>query len=179
MNKTISDVFPQLARISDADMRDKVSLCWKEAIKRGGWTVEQLETIPFTLTLDEQVNISIAAHTNHVTNCAIALGEVMKPAYKGMFDLDMDILVAGGLLHDVGKLLEFARDGDGYKVSEDGRLRRHPISGCALAAEVGLPESVQHMIATHSWEGDKAHRTPESYIVHHSDFVNYHPLKDA
>lgn len=176
---TISEIFPQLARISDDDLRSKVVACWDEAIKRGGWSVEELDTIPFTLTLEEQVNISIAAHTNHVTNCAIALGEVMSSAYKGMFDIDMDILIAGGLLHDVGKLLEFARNGEDFVVSVDGRLRRHPISGLALAAELGLPETVQHMIATHSWEGDKAHRTPESYIVHHSDFVNYHPLKDA
>ena len=146
-------------------------------MRRGGWQPGDLEKIPFTLTFKD-CRVSLAAHTRAVADCALALGRVLDEAYRDQFRIDFDVLTAGALLHDVGKLLEFARRGNGYVVSAAGRLLRHPISGCALAAEVGLPEAVQHIIANHSHEGDKGHRSPEAYIVHHADFVNFHPLAD-
>ena len=180
MPSELQTYFPQLAHIGDVALRAKVEQCWQEAAKRGGWSVEDIDKIPFTLTLQGRANPSLARHTRYVTECSIALGKILSEAYRGVFSINFDHLIAGALLHDVGKLLEFGRGADGgYIVSDDGWHRRHPISGCALAAQLGLPEIVQHIIASHSWEGDKHHRCPEAYIVHHSDFVNYHPLKDA
>ena len=156
----------------------KVEKCWHLAQERGRWTDQEITKIPFTLTLKELPDISLIEHTNAVTDCSISLGEILMRSYGILIPITMDILIAGALLHDVGKLLEIGYDGKSYYVTEDGRMRRHPISGTALAAETGLPIAVQHIIATHSWEGDKGHRSAEGYIVHHSDFVNYHPLKD-
>lgn len=174
----LSRLLPALNKISDPLLRNKVEKCWQTAITQGGWTDVTVEKIPFTLTLKELPDISLIEHTNAVTECSIALGEILISSYGALIPLNMDTLIAGALLHDVGKLLEIGYDGKNYFVTEDGRMRRHPISGCALAAETGLPVAVQHIIATHSWEGDKGHRSAEGYIVHHSDFVNYHPLKD-
>jgi putative nucleotidyltransferase with HDIG domain len=136
-----------------------------------------LEKIPFTLIFQD-CRISLATHTRAVTECSLALGQVLHQSYAGQIKIDFDILTAGALLHDVGKLLEYRRVDGKFVTSEGGRILRHPISGCALAAELGLPETVQHIIAAHSHEGDKGHRTAEAYIVHHSDFVNFDPLKD-
>lgn len=179
MPSSISELFPQLNQIKDTKLRQMSEKCWHIALERGGWDYGELEnSIPFTLTLSEDVNISLAVHTRNVTDCAIAIGKFFKSAYNGKIDINMDYLISGAILHDVGKLLEYSKVDGKYVISEDGHHRRHPISGLALAAEVGLPEKVQHIIASHSWEGDKWHRSPEAYIVHHSDFVNYHPLKD-
>ena len=38
-------------------------------------------------------------------------------------------------------------------------------------------EKVQHIIGTHSKEGDLGKRTVESIIVHHADFVSFEPFK--
>ncbi len=177
MADDIAGIFPQLEEITDPDLRYKVEACWREALQRGGWLTEDLDKIPFTLAI-EGCDLSLAAHTRNVTDCSLALGRILDAAYSSTFRIDFDILVAGALLHDVGKLLEYRRDGRRFSVSAGGRLLRHPISGCALTAELGLPEPVQHIIATHSREGNGGHRSPESYIVHHSDFVNFEPLKD-
>jgi len=34
-----------------------------------------------------------------------------------------------------------------------------------------------HIIASHSWEGDRSKRTPEAIIVHHADFTNFEQFK--
>jgi CRISPR/Cas system-associated endonuclease Cas3-HD len=87
------------------------------------------------------------------------------------------VLVAGSILHDVGKLLEYRKTGKGYVKSHMGSLLRHPFSGQALAYKHDVPPEVLHMIAYHSKEGDLGKRTVEAIIIHHADFVNFEPLK--
>lgn len=174
---TINTIFPQITGITDANLRNLVVKCWETAIDEGGWNLDDLETIPFSL-LAGNTGIGLAEHTRAVTNCSIALAEVLDKHYSAKFRIDFDILVAGAILHDVGKPLEYARDASGaYIVSPNGKRLRHPISGCALAARIGLPEGVQHIIAVHSKEGDGGYRTPEAWIIHHADFVNFEPLR--
>ncbi|MBM3326231.1 MAG: HDIG domain-containing protein [Calditrichaeota bacterium] len=174
---TISKIFPQILHIQSQDLKDKVMNCWEQAVLRGDWIIEDLERMPFSL-LTTGHDITLAEHTRNVTDCSLALGEILARAYKHLFKIDFDILTAGVLLHDVGKCLEYCRRPDGgYVVSADGKIRRHPISGCALAAEMGLPESVQHIIAAHSKEGDGGYRSPEAWIVHFADFANFEPLR--
>ncbi len=174
---TIIEIFPQILRIKDAHLRDKVVRCWEEALRRGGWNFEDLNKMPFSL-LTTGHNITLASHTNAVTDCSLALGEILDRNYKHLFKIDFDILTAGAILHDVGKCLEYCKQPEGnYTVSADGKIRRHPISGCALAAEIGLPALVQHIIAVHSKEGDGGYRSPEAWIVHFADFANFEPLR--
>ena len=176
MAEKLSDYFPQLQEIQDLDLREKVELCWLIALERGGWKLADLERVPFSLTSDMK-EISLAAHTRNVTNTSIAVSKVMSKTGIAAYNINFDILFAGGLLHDVGKLLEYKQDGDKWVVSTSGKMLRHPISGCALAAETGLPEAVQHIIAVHSLEGDRSPRTTEAWIVHHCDFINFDPIK--
>jgi len=177
MPVSIQSLFPQIARISSAELRSKVVHCWEEALKRGGWTIDDLNVMPFTL-LAKVDGVSLAIHTRTVTDCSLALGEILHGAYSTKFGIDFDLLTAGAVLHDVGKPLEYCRSAEGgFAVSPGGKILRHPISGCALAAECGLPEEVQHIIAVHSREGDGGYRSPEAWIVHHADFVNFEPLR--
>jgi len=177
MAVTIESLFPQINRIASQDLRTKVFCCWEEAVKRGNWTIDDLETMPFSL-LAKIEGLSLAYHTRTVTDCSLALAEILDRAYNKQFRIDFDVLTAGAVLHDVGKPLEYSRTPDGnYCVSPNGKILRHPISGCALAAEFGLPDTVQHIIAVHSREGDGGYRSPEAWIIHHSDFVNFEPLR--
>lgn len=171
MNK----LFPLIDRISDSSLLARTVSCWEEAIKRGGWSKQELDSIPFTL-LPADYKPSIVVHTNGVAECAVAMGEIIKRIYGSNVYLDMDILISGAILHDVGKVLEFAVEKKGYVKSKYGKLVRHPISGAILAEEVGLPPEVVHIIWSHSHEGDKTPRTVESVLVHHADFANFEAL---
>ncbi len=101
-------------------------------------------------------------------------GPVLKEIYGDRVPIEHDHLVAGALLADVGKLLEYDRDEKGRLVKgRFGRLLRHPCSGVALCHKHGLPPEVMHIVATHSHEGDKVERSIESIIFHHADFVDF------
>lgn len=170
--------YSQTDQIADRTLRDKVNLCWTEALRRGGWERGDLDAIPFSL-LAASSGVSLREHTEAVTKCSILLGETLRDAYSRLFTIEWDILVAGAILHDVGKPLEYARTPEGsYVVSPLGRLIRHPISGANLAAELGLPDKVVHIIAVHSKEGDGGYRSPEAWIIHHADFVNFEPIRN-
>jgi hypothetical protein len=88
-------------------------------------------------------------------------------------------LIAGALLADVGKLMEFQRDGDEYAWADTYEHLRHPFTGVGLSFKYDLPLDVMHIIATHSWEGEKFQRQPESIIFHHADFTDFDLTKFA
>jgi putative nucleotidyltransferase with HDIG domain len=92
--------------------------------------------------------------------------------------LDVDTVIAGAILADVGKLLEYEIQGWKAQQSERGELLRHPFTGVALALECGVPDAVCHIIAAHAAEGDLVKRTTEAFIVHHADFMAYLPFKN-
>jgi len=163
---------PEFAEIADPGLREKSLAVWAEALETGGWQVADLRRMPFTL-LAEGVQVSFAEHVSTVARLCLAMDAVLRDAYAERFAGDRDTLLAGALLADVGKLIEFKREGDRYEWASMYQYLRHPFTGVALAYKHGLPEAVMHIIATHSWEGDKFKRRPESIIFHHADFTDF------
>ena len=157
------ELFPLLKKIQDAALRRKVVQCWELAMQTGQW--DRLDDIPFTLLLPQAG--SFVDHVNRVANMAYAVGLERE-------DIDMDLLIAGALLHDVGKLLEYERRNGMVAKSAQGRIIRHPVSGATLAYAVGLGDKVISIIAAHSKEGELVDRIPEAIIVHHCDFIDFH-----
>jgi putative nucleotidyltransferase with HDIG domain len=168
----------QLARIRDVDLRAKVVETWVLGCKEGGWeTVDELKTMPFTLLTDTK-GVSFIEHTIAVTDGALGLAQAQVSSYARMpYEINYDRLAAGGLLHDVGKLLETEKDGKGgFRTSLSGRCARHPVSGAMLAARVGLPMEIINIIASHAKEGEGRPQTLETIFVHQADFATFDPL---
>ena len=118
------------------------------------------------------------AHKRCVVHVARASGEKMNEFFGTDLPVNMDVLISGAILADVGKLLEYELDNEGKTVQgKYGQYLRHPFSGVALAEECGLPPEVCHIIAAHAHEGDLVKRTTEAYIVHHADFMTFLPFK--
>ncbi|HNR67259.1 MAG TPA: HD domain-containing protein [bacterium] len=167
---------PEFVSIKDQKMRQKAIACWLEAMAIGGWEIDDLEKIPFTLLIPN-TRISFLAHTRAVTQVALRSAQVLQDFYAREYTIDWDALTAGALLHDIGKLLEYERVKGEVVKSESGKLLRHPFSGAGLAVKNELPDKVVHIVATHAKEGDSGYRCPEAVIVHHADFMNFEPLK--
>lgn len=173
----IADLFPSLMDITDADLRDRVGAVWAEAIRIGcggrGWTIDELRSIPFTL-LAGDIDLRFIEHLNSCARQCIAIAGVLGAVFGDRIPINMDHLIAGALLADVGKLLEFDRDQTGRLVKGSfGQMLRHPFSGVALCSKHDIPPEVMHIVATHSHEGDKVRRSIESIIFHHADFVDF------
>ena len=167
-----------LERIGDDKLREKTVKAWVVACERGGWkTMADLMKVPFTLLTDCR-GVNFIEHTIAVTEGAYGLAKAQEAAYANMpYAIDYDRLLAGGLLHDVGKLLEFEPDGQGgYRKSRSGMCARHPISGTALAYELGMSDEVLNTIACHAKEGDGRPQCVETVLIHEADFGTFNPL---
>jgi putative nucleotidyltransferase with HDIG domain len=168
----------QRGRIQDPELRNKVVKVFVLAGERGGWTsVADLKRMPFTLLTDAR-GVSYVEHTIAVTEGAAGLARAQAEAYaRTPYKIDFDRLYAGGLLHDVGKLVEIEPDGaGGFRQSRSGRYARHPISGAILAAECGLPGDIINVIACHAKEGEGRPQVIETVFIHQADFATFDPL---
>jgi putative nucleotidyltransferase with HDIG domain len=168
----------QLEKIKDKGLREKVVKTWVKGCSRGKWdSIIQLEKMPFTLLINSK-EVSFIEHTIAVTEGAVHLARAQLENYKHTpYGINFDNLYAGGLLHDVGKLMEVEPDGKGgYQKSLSGKYSRHPISGGILAAECGLPESIINIITCHSSEGKGRPQTIETVFIHQADFAAFKPL---
>ncbi|MFO7756395.1 MAG: HDIG domain-containing protein [Bacteroidales bacterium] len=178
MNKEVDNLWPELDWISNEELREKTARVWEIALERSVLDASDLQTIPFTLLCGPDLRVSFMAHKRCVVHVALESGRKMNEFFKDELPVDMDILISGAILADVGKLLEYVKDSEGRAVQGTyGKYLRHPFSGVSLAEECGLPPEVCHIIAAHAGEGDHIKRTTEAYIVHHADFMTFLPFK--
>ncbi len=177
MRERLLELIPEFDMIQDADLRAKTVQTWLAAMEESGWTPDTLAQMPFTLLINP-CPASFIEHTRAVTLTAVRAAQVFAEIYGDRVPVNMDYLVAGGLLHDIGKLLEYENRDDGVTVQTPaGKLLRHPFSGMALAARFGLPAEVQHIIAAHAGEGDKVIRSTEATLINHADFMSFHSIQ--
>ena len=176
MRNKVLKIWPELNWIKDEELKTKVLDCWVYAIESSVLTPEDLEVIPFSLLIKD-CNVTFMNHKRTCVQLSVDIAKKMKENFGNEIKIDMDLLIAGAILIDVGKLLEYDKVDGKLTTSKAGKLLRHPFSGVALADRFGLPPEVQHIIAYHAKEGDLAKRNVEAIIVHHADFVSFEPFK--
>lgn len=176
MREKIREMFPEIEVIQDSELKEKTYHCFEVAMERGGWAAPDLYEMPFTLLIPD-CNVNMVEHVRGVTKSVINMAKAFREVYGNKIPVNMDILVSGAILHDVGKLLEYKREEGKFMKSDNGKLLRHPFSGAILAGELGLPDEVLHIIAVHAKEGDHGKRTTEAILVNKADFANFEPLR--
>jgi hypothetical protein len=173
MRDEILAALPELNIIQDAGLRDKVIAVWSESLQSGGFSVEDMKQVPFAM-LGDQPSITLLERVRAVCRTCLAIADSLVASYGKRVVVNKDVLVAGALLADVGKFLEYERRKDGtLRKAPRGELLRHPFTGVGLAFRHGLPIEVMHIIAVHSREGDYVRRSTEACIYHHADFTNF------
>jgi putative nucleotidyltransferase with HDIG domain len=178
MTEEVKKLWPELEWIKDESLREKTARTWEKALEKSVLKIEDLDKIPFTLLCGPDLKVSFMAHKRCVVHIAKASGEKMNGFFKADLPVNMDVLISGAILADVGKLLEYELDKNNKAVQGAyGQYLRHPFSGVSLAEECGVPPEVCHIIAAHAHEGDLVKRTTEAYIVHHADFMTFLPFK--
>lgn len=128
----------------------------------------------------------LAEHSIEVTEMALALATSER--YAGL--IDRDAIIVGGLLHDIGKLEEYAWEGVPIQISRAGRLRSHVGRGAeiigqsvadAFALVAGTVSELdvrhlQHVIESHhgqvEWGSPTPPRTMEATLIHHADLIS-------
>ncbi len=179
MNKEVLTLWPELEWIENENLREKTARTWEMALERSVLSPDDLNRIPFTLLVGPDLKVTFMDHKRSVVHIARDAGNKINEMYHGELPVNMDVLIAGAILADVGKLLEYILDDNGNAVQGTyGKYLRHPFSGVSLAEEAEVPAEVCHIIATHAGEGNMVKRTTEAYIVHHADFMTFLPFKE-
>ncbi|MFL6445759.1 MAG: HDIG domain-containing metalloprotein [Candidatus Sulfotelmatobacter sp.] len=178
MRESIQSLWPEIEWITNPQLREQVTETWSKAFERSPLKPDDLNRIPFTLLIPN-CPITFMEHKRCVVHIARDSAQAMQEFMGRALPIDLDTVVAGAILADVGKLLEYELGPDGNtRQSERGEALRHPFTGVALALECGVPDAVCHIIAAHAAEGDLVKRSTEAFIVHHADFMAFLPFKN-
>jgi 3'-5' exoribonuclease len=130
-------------------------------------------------------------HTLSVTRTSMFLADKYAEYYPDMQPpLNKSMVVAGAILHDIGKLREYDCRPEGAAFSAAGALIGHILLGRDIvreaAAELNLEADtllrLEHIIVAHQrlpeWGSPKPPMTPESLLVHYADDIDakYHMM---
>jgi len=176
MRDAVERLWPEIQWIQDPQLKEQVTQTWMVALERSPLQPQDLERIPFTLLIPD-CPATFMEHKRCVVHIARRSAEAMEEFLGRALPIDHDVVIAGAILADVGKVLEY-EEVDGQAVqSSRGKALRHPFTGVAVAMECGVPDTVSHIVATHAAEGNLVTRSTEAWIVHHADFMSYEPFK--
>ena len=178
IKKEVLQLWPELEWIANMELRLATAKVWERALDKSVLTPDDLNRIPFTLLCGPDLKVTFMDHKRSVVHIARDSGNKMNEFYGTELPVDIDVLIAGAILADVGKLLEYVLDENGKAVQGSyGKYLRHPFSGVSLAESCGVPPEVCHIIAAHAGEGNMVKRSTEAFIVHHADFMTFLPFK--
>lgn len=133
-------------------------------------------------------------HVLSVARTAVYLADKYDDYYPDLSPrLDKDLVVAGAVLHDIGKLRELALTSLGTEYTPEGHLIGHILEGRDLVREEAARQSaagrpldperllrLEHIIVSHQrlpeWGSPKPPMTPEALLVHYADDIDakYH-----
>jgi 3'-5' exoribonuclease len=144
---------------------------------------ETLKRLPATRDKFYPFAGGLLEHTLRVAHISLQLVEMYAVHYTELKPpLNRDLVVAGAILHDMGRVLELGAEPVSPQPTVPGRLLGHLVLGRDLvrdtARELGdvNPETLQlleHLILTHlelpAWGSPRLPLVPEVLIVHHAD----------
>jgi putative nucleotidyltransferase with HDIG domain len=167
----IETVFPEIESIDDDTLRTGVASAWTTAAGINGLDVEDLPELPWLPSAQRELEMDaddalLVEHVRDVTSCAVGLAESLL-ARNSEFDIDLDIVIAGALVHDVSKPYEF----DGMETTEVGELLGHPHYGVAVVSRANLPVEIAHIVLSHSSRTAVEPAMLEAEIVRRADEV--------
>lgn len=176
MREKFIELIPEFTMIRDNELLERTLRVWEDAIDTGGWSLKDLKKLPFT-RLIKKCPIKFIEHVRVVTEVAHQIAVEMRKVYGDKIEINMDYLICGALLHDIGKLLEY-RKGRGRAVhSKSRKFLRHSFSGAAIAYKHGIPEEILHIISMQANEGEADECTPEAIIISKADSMDLEVLK--
>jgi 3'-5' exoribonuclease len=143
---------------------------------------DALQRLPATRDRYHPVPGGLLEHSAAVTRSCIYLAERYAAFYTDLKPpLNRDLVVAGAILHDIGRVLEFGDEEVAPSYTVPGRLVGHLLLGRDLVRDAARdlgdvhPERVQileHIILSHlglpEWGSPRLPLVPECLIVHHA-----------
>src|SRR5438067_8003623 len=115
MREAVERLWPEIDWIQNPTLREQVTQTWIKALERSRLKPDDLKRIPFTL-LVPNCPTTFMEHKRCVVHIARRSAEAMQEFMGRALSIHMDTVIAGAILADVGKLLE-------YELGRDGKSR--------------------------------------------------------
>jgi putative nucleotidyltransferase with HDIG domain len=165
MRANVIAELPEIEWIADPSLREAVTDAWAAALASSCFS--RISDMKPSGNYDTRPlrHGTQADHFRSVTRMALKIAEEMAALFPA-FHYNRDVLIAGCLCHDIGKVWEF--DPSNVKrwnanPRATGRPSiRHPGYGLYICLALGLPEAVAHCAAAHSGEGELDDRFQKS-----------------
>ena len=119
MRGAVRQLWPEIEWIRSVELREQVTRTWERALELSPLTPDDLNRIPFTL-LVPNCPTTFMEHKRCVVHIARQAAESMTEFMGRALPIDMDTVIAGAILADVGKLLEYEK-ADGKTPAEQPR----------------------------------------------------------
>ena len=143
---------------------------------------DQLLTAPAARHNHHAFAGGLLEHTRSVARTCLFLADKYAEYYPDMQPpLDRGLIVAGAILHDIGKLRELDQQPAATVYTPEGSLIGHLLMGRDMVREAAAGVAVdaetllrlEHLIIAHQrlpeWGSPKPPMTPEALIVHYAD----------
>lgn len=158
--------------VNDGNLKTLLDAVFKDEI-----FISKFKLMPASMMYHQNYIGGLLEHTLNVV-------KICETIYRIYPKLDRDLLIAGALLHDVGKAFELEIS-TVIDVTEDGMLRGHTIIGEEFVLEkikniMSFPEvlrlKIAHIILSHHGELEfgavKKPQLPEAVALHYADYCD-------
>jgi hypothetical protein len=163
-------IFPEIRRIHSLSLRKGVLRVWELAVQESG--ERDLFSVPFN---PEVKGVSLVGHIQFVVKASLFIADQLKKAHG--YHIDLDLLIASALLHDLGKIFEYRGQGGRFKKTEIGKFFPHGFWGAFLALREGLPVDLAHLVSSHAHVSPVSPQRLEGIILHYADFAHADALR--
>ncbi len=170
IDKMAKEIGKAITSLENPDIRKLLQVLFKE-----GDTWENFKKAPAAKGIHHAFTGGLLEHCHSMLKVA----EFAAAHYPG---IDRSLLIAGVLLHDIGKIVELVDTVGVIEYSVAGRLKGHIVLGCEMVARAaakidGFPQetllAIQHLIASHhgrmEFGSPVVPMTPEAILLNYID----------
>ncbi|SHH28406.1 3'-5' exoribonuclease YhaM family protein [Thermosipho atlanticus] len=169
--RSIDEIMDEIKKLIDSIKNVHLKRLLNEFFERDESFLKKFKSVPAGAKVHHNYVGGLAEHSSTVAQ----LCDSVCKTYK---NLDRDLLIAGALLHDIGKINDYKVTSKGIEITTQGELIGHIVSGYEMVKvkvkKMKVPEDIStkllHMIISHhgelEWGSPVVPKTPEAYVLH-------------
>lgn len=178
-NRNLAEMMAELQLVISVELQDKHLRALLEAFFNEAEFAQRFALAPAARTIHHNFVGGLLEHTLEVIAVCRSLASLYPTQVR------LDLLLAGAILHDIGKIEEYRQDSLSFEFTDRGKLVGHISIGKEmldqrLAGLDGFPEplklELEHMILTHhgmrEWGSPEVPKTIHAFALFHADLVS-------
>ncbi len=173
------EMMGELKQVIEKEIKDQHLQALMGAFFEDGEFARRFSLAPAARTIHHNYVSGLLEHTLEVIYFCRSLADVYKEAIR------LELLLAGAILHDAGKIEEYRQDSLSFEFTDRGKLVGHISIGKEMLDKqleklpdfpAALKLELEHMILTHhgmrEWGSPEIPKTIHAYALFHADMLS-------